>query len=49
MLVGDSQLFFHVSAKRSCAATDADVFGQAICTALADVRQLFKDAAAVRK
>ena len=41
MLPGDLRLFFHVSAKRSCALTDASRFVKHLEDSLAEMRDLF--------
>lgn len=41
MMAGDSRIFFHVSSKRSCTATDSQGFVNEICRALDDMRMLF--------
>lgn len=49
IIAGENLIFFHVSAKRSCATTSAQRLAQNIERALADLRKLFEDYHASKK
>lgn len=41
IIAGEDVLFFHISSKVSCPTTDSHRFGQSICKALDDIKNLF--------
>lgn len=43
IIAGEDMIFFHVSAKKSCKATDAERFSQQIGKALADIKTMFEE------
>ncbi len=42
MIPGNHRIFFHVTSKKSCAATDSRAFARRIFRSLWDIRKLFE-------